>query len=112
MPPRTKTEEELCRIFAEVLRVESVGIGDNFFELGGHSLAATRVIARVRDKFDVELPLRTLFEAPTVLELSQKVATDAEDGTDYRVADLKARIEAMSPDEVRAMLTELRAQRS
>jgi|KBSSwiStaDraftv2_1062776.scaffolds.fasta_scaffold17728_1 FkbH-like protein len=112
VPPRTKTEEELCRIFAEVLRVESVGIGDNFFELGGHSLAATRVIARVRDKFDVELPLRTLFEAPTVLELSQKVATDAEDGTDYRVADLKARIEAMSPDEVRAMLTELRAQRS
>ncbi len=74
VPPRTPTEEVLAGIWAEVLRVE-VGIHDNFFELGGHSLLATQVISRVRQTFNVELPLRTLFEAPTVADLGSSLET-------------------------------------
>jgi amino acid adenylation domain-containing protein len=62
--PRTAVEELVAGIWSEVLGVERVGIHDNFFALGGHSLLATQVISRVRETFKVELPLRSLFEAP------------------------------------------------
>ena len=69
--PRTPTEALLANIFAEVLQVEKVGIHDNFFELGGHSLLATQVIARVSAASCVDLPLRDLFEGPTIAELAE-----------------------------------------
>jgi amino acid adenylation domain-containing protein len=69
VPPRTEMEAELAQIFSEVLRIETVGIHDNFFELGGHSLLAIQVVSRVRDKFQVELPVQVIFEAPTISEL-------------------------------------------
>jgi len=71
--PQTPVEEVLVKIWAEVLGVKRVGIHDNFFELGGHSLMATQLISRVRDAFKVELPLRSVFEAPTIGELSKVV---------------------------------------
>jgi amino acid adenylation domain-containing protein len=71
--PRTPTEETLAEIWAEVLRVERVGVHDSFFELGGHSLLATRVVTRVREAFGVELPLRALFEGPSIAPLAEKV---------------------------------------
>jgi acyl carrier protein len=71
--PRTPTEEVVAGIWAEVLKVERVGVLDNFFELGGHSLLATNVMFAVKDAFHVELPLRTIFESPTVSDLSQKI---------------------------------------
>ncbi len=66
--PRTPVEEEMARIWAEVLGIKQIGVHDNFFELGGHSLLATQLISRLREAFQVELPLRDLFEAPTVAD--------------------------------------------
>ena len=68
--PRTPTEELLARIWAEVLGLERVGIDDNFFKLGGHSLLATQIIIRGRQAFQVDLPLRRLFEMPTIAALA------------------------------------------
>ena len=71
--PRDALEDILCGIWAEVLRREQVGINQNFFELGGHSLLATRVISRIRDLLELEVPLRVLFEGPTVAELAGNI---------------------------------------
>src|SRR6185295_20022784 len=72
--PRDLVEEALAAIWAPLLKIERVGVHDDFFELGGHSLMGTRVLAAVRDAFGVDLPLRVLFEKPTVAELAVAVA--------------------------------------
>jgi amino acid adenylation domain-containing protein len=72
-PPRTPTEEILAGIWERVLRIEAVGAHDSFFDLGGHSLLATQMMSRVREAFAVELPLRALFEVPTVAGLAAKI---------------------------------------
>ena len=71
--PRTPVEELLAGIWADVLQVEQVGVYDNFFELGGHSLLATQVMSRVRAVFQIELPLRALFEEPCLEALAARV---------------------------------------
>jgi len=71
--PRTPFEEVIAGIWTQVLGVQPVGINDNFFELGGHSLSATQLISRLRNVFQVELPLRHIFEYPTVASLADSI---------------------------------------
>jgi acyl carrier protein len=67
-------EEALASIWCELLKVDKVGVQDNFFELGGHSLLATQIMSRVRSGLSIELPLRTLFESPTVEQMAAAIA--------------------------------------
>jgi acyl carrier protein len=73
-PPRNETEMRLTKLWQEVLRLENVGVEDNFFRLGGHSLLALQLMARVREVFKADLPLKTLFESPTIAGLAQALA--------------------------------------
>jgi amino acid adenylation domain-containing protein len=81
---RTPVEEIVVGIWQEVLGLKRVGVYDNFFELGGHSLLATRIISRVRKSLAVDLPLRTIFESPTIAELSENIANNPST-TDYSI---------------------------
>jgi len=98
--PRTPTEEALAGIWAEVLRLERVGATESFFDLGGHSLLATRVVSRVRELFGVELPLRAIFEAPTLAEMAGRV--------DVALEAMTAELARVDPDEMAQLLALLR----
>jgi SagB-type dehydrogenase family enzyme len=71
--PRTPTEKALADICAEILQIEQIGVHDSFFELGGHSVLAVQVVSRVRETLQIELPLRAVFEMPTVAKLAQTI---------------------------------------
>jgi acyl carrier protein len=71
--PQNEDQQILAEIWQEVLAVERVGINDNFFELGGHSLLGSQLVSKLRQTFQVELPLSTLFEAPTIAGFAQAV---------------------------------------
>jgi amino acid adenylation domain-containing protein len=92
--PRTRIEEHVSEIIAKLLNLNRVGAEDNFFLLGGHSLLGTQVIARVRDTFGIELSLRSLFDAPTVAELSTQIEMA-----------LVAKLEAMSEEQAQRIIT-------
>jgi acyl carrier protein len=80
--PKTPTEAAVASIWAEVLRRQPISTHDNFFDLGGHSLLATQVISRVREQFRVELPIRILFEKPTICDLALAISAAGEDGSE------------------------------
>jgi amino acid adenylation domain-containing protein len=73
--PRTEAESRLAAIWSELLGVEELGVRDDFFDLGGHSLSAMRLVARIRQSFDVELPLLSIFEARTIEGLAERIST-------------------------------------
>jgi amino acid adenylation domain-containing protein len=115
--PRTPTEALLAGIWAEVLGLERVGIHDNFFALGGHSLLATQAVVRMRDALRIELPLRALFERPTVAGLAQTVAQREEQPDNHPLKriervektaeDLLENLDQLSDAEVEALLSTL-----
>ena len=112
--PRTPAEGVLAAIWADVLRVPHVGIDDDFFELGGHSLLATQVCARIRDAFQIDLPLSALFVAPTIsslvalftdhIEIGPAEDRIARTGPDYE--QLLSRIDRLSDDELDALMAD------
>ncbi len=110
--PRTPVEETLARLAAELLKLPRVGVEDSFFELGGHSLLATQLISRIRDELKVEVPLKALFEKPTVAALAEAVvqAQAAVAGAEAaRVTATLKQVKDMSPEQVRALLAAKRA---
>ena len=92
-PPATELEERVAAIWEELLAISPIGVHDDFFGLGGHSLLATQIISRVRDAFALELPLKTIFEAPTVARFAAAIE-----------AALMAEIDAMSEDEILSLV--------
>jgi acyl carrier protein len=72
--PRDEAEQAVAEIWQQILGIEQLGIYDDFFELGGHSLSAVQIVSKIRDTFAVDVPVQTLFEAPTIAEFVDKVA--------------------------------------
>jgi amino acid adenylation domain-containing protein len=106
---RTDIESRLHSIWQEVLKIDQIGIDDNFFDLGGHSLGAMRVLARVRRDFHVDVPIRTLFDKPTI----EGLAAEVEDrltippvtlNTSTFLNALRTELRALSPHQVDAFL--------
>jgi acyl carrier protein len=93
VPPRTPFEHALADIWKEVLRIEWLSVHDDFFERGGHSLIAARLISQMREAFDVDVPMRAIFEKRTIEQLA------------LYIAELRA--EAAAPDEIEKLLSEL-----
>jgi acyl carrier protein len=107
---RTRTEEVMAGIWCEVLQVPSVGLDQNFFELGGHSLLATQMLTRIKAAFATDLPLRSIFECPTVSDLSREV--EKAGGIIHEPsalptgdeAELLAKLQELSPEELERLL--------
>ena len=97
--PRTELELKLADIWAQVLKVDRVGVRDNFFELGGHSLLATQIASRVQTALQREVPLRAMFECSTVEDLAEYIdglaASDITEEKVDRLTDLMAELEGM-----------------
>jgi acyl carrier protein len=82
IPPRSELEELIANIWRDVLQIENLTVHDNFFALGGHSLLAIQIVSRLQEAFNKEVPLRLLFDAPTIAELGQELKTIIRDGRD------------------------------
>jgi len=112
VPPRSPVEATLCAIWAEVLGVDEVGIHDSFLDVGGHSLAASQVLARVSDTFHVDLPLRTLFEAPTVAGLAAALIDRLAQSPEWAAQErLLAELEALSEADAERLVADEAAPR-
>jgi amino acid adenylation domain-containing protein len=107
--PRTPTEEALAKIWAEVLSLDPIGMDDDFFELGGHSLSATRIISRVITKFELQLPIRALFDSPTVASMADII--DSKQGQKANEEDLQEllnEVESVSEETARLLAAQLK----
>jgi amino acid adenylation domain-containing protein len=97
--PRTPIEEMLADIWTEVLKLEKIGIHNNFFDLGGHSLLATQIVSRIRETLQIELPLRKLFEKPTIAELAELITEESCRNMDSAdMSDILTELESMSDE--------------
>jgi acyl carrier protein len=116
--PRNELEQSLVKIWSEVQGIKRIGVHDNFFvQLGGHSLTATQLISRVREKFNIEIPIRTLFEKPTIAQFGEAVAEHLKRTEQpspakiSRIGDEQEQssvdVDKLSDEEVNAMLAKL-----
>ena len=104
--PRNSIDAAIAEIWQKLLGIEQVGIHDNFFELGGHSLLATQVVSRLRESLKVELPLRTLFEATTIADLSDRISSTQQLMSSHRhVGAILEELEQLSEDEAQQLLS-------
>ena len=105
--PRSPLEENITTIWQEVLGLPNLGVHDNFFDLGGHSLLATQIISRMRTQYGIEVPLRRLFEEPTIEGLARAVVrSQLEQANDPAVAALLGDLEQLSEDEIEKLLSD------
>jgi SAM-dependent methyltransferase len=103
--PRTPTEVVVANAFCQVLGAKAVSVHDRFFEIGGHSLLATQVVSRLREALQVDVPLRLLFEEPTVAGLAAALLADSERGTHVAdVAEILLKVARLSEDEAESLL--------
>ena len=103
--PRSPTEEIVAAIFAELLHVDRIGILDDFFECGGHSLLAIQLASRLRETFQVEVALRTIFDDPTAAGVAAALLEEADERLRIeRTAELMVRLAAASDDQAETML--------
>jgi amino acid adenylation domain-containing protein len=111
--PRTATEEALTVLWSEVLKLDRIGVTENFLHVGGHSLLAIQLVSRIRGKFGIELPLRDLFEFPTIEQNAQRIdsllETTREGGTVLRTIPRRSRIQPSSGEveEIDTLFSEL-----
>jgi acyl carrier protein len=104
-PPRTPVERQLVEMWQQLLGVERVGIDDHFFELGGHSLMLTQFVSRIRKEFQVNIPLRVLFDAPTITAMAGAIlAAQVEQVDKQKVDDMLQRLKQLSPEQMKALL--------
>lgn len=105
--PRTPTEEVLAGIWSEILGIKNIGVSQNFFESGGHSILATRVVSRVRDVFNIDLPLRSMFESPTVEGVATALVRHSNNANELENrAKLLLEVAKLSGPEVDSMLAQ------
>jgi hypothetical protein len=103
--PRTAVEDALAQIWTDVLKLDRVGIHDNFFELGGHSLLATQVVSRVRYVFQLELPLRTLFDKRTVYEFAKTITELLDESViSEEITDTLSEIDSFSDEKAQGLV--------
>jgi acyl-coenzyme A synthetase/AMP-(fatty) acid ligase/acyl carrier protein len=109
LAPGTVVEELLTEIWAEVLGVPRVGMNDNFFDLGGHSLLALRVVSRIKDSFQMDLPVRTLLEFPAIREFTSVLLTTSPRSAEQleKIARITLKVRRMTPEEKKAALGRL-----
>jgi acyl carrier protein len=101
VPPGDPVEEAVAGIWSKLLDVGRIGVKDNFFEFGGHSLLAVQLITRIRDTFQVDLPLRALLDAPTIRQLSSVIrSNETIEGRTEKIAGILQRVESMSDEEI------------
>jgi acyl-CoA synthetase (AMP-forming)/AMP-acid ligase II/acyl carrier protein len=105
--PRSDTEKRLADIMADVLKIEQVGVRDSFFDLGGHSMLGTQIISQLREEFDVELPLRVLFENPTVEGIALAIAEEQASHVDENdLAAMLSELDELSDDDLQKLLND------
>ena len=112
VPASNPTEQRLVRVWEEVLTVHPIGIHDNFFDLGGNSLSAGRIVSRITQSFQVEMPLQCLFESPTITALALAITNfQTRQAQDHDMAQMLETIEKVTEEEAKQLLGEKKPSR-